>query len=684
MKSTSTAKKRPIEIEDLYELVDVADPQISPNGQWIAHVRVSLDRMKNTYVRNIWLAPTDGGQPIQLSRSGKESEPRWSPDGQWLAFTSSRDDKAQVYLLRVSSPGGEARQLTAMPNGATSPAWSPDSRQIAFLSAMNVDERATENAAQDIDPPRDELAAKHRKERQEFDEKKRLDPRIHTQLPYRTGTAFLDDRFKQVYIFSIDEDSSQEAKKPRRLTDIDADCASPQWTPDGLSILTTHAADSNYDEPWRWQRIFRIDVETGEKSLLSDEATTDLSPYPSPDRAWIAFSNYPYETSSRSNPRLAIMRMDGSQRRDLTLEFDRSIGSYVWSPDSNHIFLSANSDGNTCIYAISVADGTIQPILDAVIEIQNFDVGQDGGIAYSCTTPQRPPELFWQPSPSSASQQLTHYNRAYLEGVAVQETHELRFQSADRSEIQGWYLMPADFEEGKQYPLILAIHGGPHVMWGPSTKTMWHEWQAQAAQGYVVFYCNPRGSDGYGETFRDGIFGAWGTNDMPDQMAGVEAMIDMGFVDRERLVITGGSYGGYMTGWMVGHSKRFKAAVAQRGVYHLMGFYGSCDIPQFVLDEIGVEPWEDVQKLWDQSPVAYAQDITTPLLLIHSENDYRVPISDGELFFALMRRLGKVVKMVRYPRDGHELSRSGEPEHRVSRLEHMMEWFNTYVMDGTS
>lgn len=681
MSSVNKSKQRPISIDDLYELVDIEDPQISPDGKWVAHVRVSLDRVKNDYIRNIWLAPTEGGQPFQLTRSGKDTTPRWSPNGNVLAFSSSRDGKSQVYILPTVSPGGEARPLTTMLNGATNPEWSPDGKQLAFLSPMNITEREDEDNAVSDPPPHDELEIKHRKERREHDEKKRLDPRIHTQIPYREGTAFLDDRFKQLYVIAVDENLSTSESEPRRLTDIDSNCLTPRWTPDGNSILVTHAKESTLDEPWRWQRIYKIDIHSGSKTLLSDEATTDLNPIASPDGNWVAFINYPYETSSRSNPRLTLMTLNGEQRQELTLDFDRSVVNFVWSPKSERIFFSTHYNGDTSIFAVNVSDGAIEPVVIGLLDVQHFDVGNDGSIAYISTTPDSPPELFWQPSVLDESRQLTHYNQDYLEQVIVQPTHEIRFSAPDGTEIQGWYLLPHNFEDGKTYPLILSIHGGPHVMWSPSFRTMWHEWQIQAAAGYVVFYCNPRGSDGYGEAFRDGIFGAWGKNDMPDQIAGIEAMLEMGFVDSERLVITGGSYGGFMTGWMIGHTNRFKAAVAQRGVYHLMGFYGSCDIPQFVLNEIGVEPWDDPQRLWDQSPVAYAKDITTPLLLIHSDNDYRVPISDGELFFALMRRLNKTVKMVRFPRDGHELSRSGEPAHRVSRLEHMQAWFDMYVID---
>jgi dipeptidyl aminopeptidase/acylaminoacyl peptidase len=273
-------------------------------------------------------------------------------------------------------------------------------------------------------------------------------------------------------------------------------------------------------------------------------------------------------------------------------------------------------------------------------------------------------------------------NQEFLSGVFVHERHEIRYTPEGGQEIQGWYILPAHYEAGKTYPLALNIHGGPHVMWGASTQSIWHEMQFQAAQGYVVFYCNPRGAGGYGEAFQMALHAAWGDVAYTDIMAGVEMLIEKGFVDPTRMAITGGSYGGYMTAWIVGHTNRFVSAVSIRGVYNLLSFYGTSDVPLLITNEFDVEPWENPTLLWQHSPLAYAHQIKTPLLVIHSENDFRVPISDGEQLFAYVRRSGGTVQMVRFPRDGHELSRSGEPEHRVSSLTHMIDWFNKYCQPG--
>jgi dipeptidyl aminopeptidase/acylaminoacyl peptidase len=274
---------------------------------------------------------------------------------------------------------------------------------------------------------------------------------------------------------------------------------------------------------------------------------------------------------------------------------------------------------------------------------------------------------------------LTQFNQPLLDQIAFQPLHHLSYKAPDGHGIDGWYLLPPDYEAGKFYPMIVYIHGGPHIMWGPSNPTEGFEWQNMAARGYVTFFCNPRGSGGYGEAFQMAVHGGgWGDLAYGDIMAGVDALIEKGLVDTSRMYVTGGSYGGYMTTWIVSHTDRFKAAVTQRGVYNLLSFFGTSDIPTFILNEFGVLPMDDPTFLWEQSPLAHAHKIKTPLLIMHSENDFRVPISEAEQLFGYLRRVGTATEFVRFPRDGHELTRAGEPEHRVEHLKRILDWFERY------
>ncbi|MBL8156333.1 MAG: S9 family peptidase [Anaerolineae bacterium] len=668
--------KQKITVEDLCRITLVEDPRISPDGAWVAHVQVTVDRLDNGYKRNIWLTRLADGKTLQLTRSGKDTQPRWSPDGQTLAFVSARDDKSQVYLLPITEPGGEARALTALPNGATSPAWSPDGHWMAFLSPMNATERAKEDRREEDHKPADKLDAKQRKERRDQDESQRWDPRPAWRIPYRSGTSFLSDRFNQIYVMPTTEGLDKDQSRPRRLTSADADHEAPQWTPDGQFILTARIGNPQGDEPWRWSNLYRVRVADGSHEQLTDETFSSFNPTASPDGRWIAFVRLPRERLSERMSRLAVMPSAGGEIRDLNLAFDRAVYQYKWSPDGSSLYFTCANAGRLELYRVDPDTGTFSAAASGEIHIETFDVHPQAGLVMNVSTPANPSELYHQPASEPHARPITQINQKFLDSLIVQPIHELRWKTTDGAEIQGWYLLPVDYEAGKTYPLALNIHGGPHIMWGPAMKSMWHEWQLHAARGYVAFFTNPRGSDGYGEAFQMALHSQWGTLATGDILSGVDALLERGFVDPQRIAVTGGSYGGYMTTWLIAHSDRFVAAVAQRGVYNLLSFSGTTDIVSFVQSEFGMDPWEDPMFLWESSPLAHAHKIKTPLLLIHGENDFRVPIAESEQMFTYVRRNGGTVRLLRFPREGHEMTRTGEPEHRIATLTHMLEWFD--------
>jgi dipeptidyl aminopeptidase/acylaminoacyl peptidase len=658
--------------EDFYHIVTVEDPQVSPDGDWIAFVRVSVDRVENTYRRAIWLAPTAGTKP--------DHSPRWSPDGKQLAFVSARGgDKAQIYV--IPADGGEARRLTDTRQGALSPAWSPDGKHIAFTSRANVEEREREDSGVDDGPaqePKDAFEAKQRRETEEHKEDQRFDPRVVRRQPYRAGTDYLDDRRTHIYTIpatAADPGASPGEKKPRRLTDGDIDYSAPVWSPDGASILTTATRDPESDTGWIYQDVFRIPVpdagaSRGKATSLTEPGFSNVTPKPSPDGALIAYLRRPEERIMAQVSRLAVIPSDGGEAKEVAPDFDRGVDDFCWS---------AGDEGDTALYEVPADGGLPFPIVSGRREIVAFDVAQKNGrIGFVACTPEHPPELFTAAPDGGAEKRLTDFNQKLVEEKHVMPLEEIWYPAPDGVEIQGWLMKPAGFDPQRTYPLAVEIHGGPHAMWGPSTLTMWHEWQCLAARGYVVFFCNPRGADGYGYAFRDAIHGQWGEADMPDILAGVDHVVSQGYVDTARMAVTGGSYGGYMTAWIVGHDQRFAAAASQRGVYHLTSFFGTSDIPELIEWEFDAWPWESYERYWKHSPLAYVNEIKTPLLIIHSERDFRAPIPDAEHLFVTLRWLKRDVEFVRYPREGHELSRSGEPRHRVDRLNRILDWFDKY------
>lgn len=665
-------EKRLMTIEDVMNIRYIEDPQISPDGQWIAYVIRTSDEMERSYKRDIYMVSTDGGEPIRLTRSGKNTSPRWSPDSANLAFVSSRDEKGQIYILPIKQPG-EALQLTSNENGASAPAWSPDGENIAYLSRMNADEREKEDSDDNIEPPQDKLEGTHRKERKAEDEKNRFDPRAIERIPFREGTTFNDDRFAQIYVIPTAENGGIKA---RRLTNTDVSYSAPVWSKSGRHIVTTRSWNLGSDEPLRSKNIYLIEFESGIERRIKDEDNRYFDAIPSYDGDWLACMRAP-AYGADNIARLTVMHLEGADAVDLNLEADLTVVSYDWTSDNN-LLVTVQNQGRYELYTLEPQSKTYTLILGEDQSLYNVNLGENGGIAYVSRTASRLDELFYI-APDGQAQQMTHVNTDFMEEIEVLPTHEIRFKNPSGREIHGWYILPPNYEEGKKYPLALNIHGGPRSMWTPSSRSMWHEWQTHAAEGYVVFYCNPRGTDGYGEEHIKSLNSAWGTAAMEDIMAGVDLMIEKGIVDSERMVLSGGSYGGYMTAWIIGQTDRFKAAVSQRGVYNLNSMYGTTDIPSFMSAWWQSEPWEDHTKHWDNSPLKYAPNIKTPTLIIHSENDFRVPIEQAEQLFAWIRRATDTpVKLLRYPREGHELSRSGEPQHRISRLTEMMNWFKQY------
>ncbi len=655
----------PLTPKDFFEIDTVGDAQISPDGGQIACVRLSVDRAENGYRSAIWLSD---GTTIKQFTTGthRDSAPRWSPDGRMLAFVSTREGKPQIFVIPVD--GGEARQLTRMENGAAAPAWSPDGTRIAFNSPVDADERAFEDSG--AAPPDDRDERKAWKEERERERDKLADPRLIARFPYRAGTEFLGDRYPHIYVIGLDE------KKPHRVTDGDRVWGAPVWAGDAAILTTVNRDPAGLGHEFP-SDVVRIPLRAGEivePEVIVSAPGTHTHPRPSPDGAWIAYLTSPEQRISAQNTDIALIPAAGGEPRVLTGALDANINNFKWAADGQSLYFSYGWWGSAGVHRVSL-DGDAAQVIGGARVVTGFDLGGER-LAYTVTAPDIPGDLYLADPDGQNEQRLTEVNAEFLSTRWLSMPEEVRYTRPDGMRVQGWTMLPPGFDPQKKYPLAVEIHGGPHAMWG---NTFWHEFQCLAGAGYVVFFCNPRGSDGYGLAFRDSIHARWGEEDAGDILAGVDGLIKRGIADPERLAITGGSYGGFMTAWIIGHDRRFKAAVGQRGVYNLVSFYGVTDIPLFVEDEFDATPWGDVDALWQHSPLAYVEQIETPLLILHSERDFRVPISDGEQLYAALKRLGREVAFLRYPREGHELSRSGEPEHRVDRITRIIGWFDRHI-----
>ncbi len=689
--------------ESLYDLINLGDVQLSSDGTLAVFVRQTVDAATNGYKRNIWIKDLQSDLPAEPFTSGnKDGSPRFSPDGSRLAFISARGDKAQVYVLQMR--GGEAHSIVAHSNGVGGFEWSPDGKRIAYTASGRADERAREDGgeawsvergASDVAPVgKDPFVAKQEKEKYEHEEQLRFDPRTLRRMPYRTGTSFMEDKWAHIYVSEVPSDFSDDAVAsdkpgtPVRVTDGEDSFDQPSWLRDGSALISAFTREIEGPRWYMYTDVVRIEWAKAAEAptqrtltRLTQPGYSCYSPKVSPDGQWIAYERSLEDRPGHRIQSIALLPADARtadvEPIDLTSALDRSVETVKWHPNSQHIYFTLLKDGNVNLWRVSVSDKKIEPLTALNHDITSFDVDPTGRVVFTAGTAQDPSALYAR-EVDGIVHILYKPNRKFLEAHELGEIERIQYPSDDHV-IEGWVMKPPNYESGTKYSLVVEIHGGPHVQWTPNFPSMFHEWQTLAHQGYIVFFCNPRGADGYGEAFMGANWKDWGPGPTRDVLRGVDELIARGDIDVERMAVTGGSYGGYLTAWIIGHDQRFKAAVSQRGVYNLISMRGTTDIPFFNDFESGFTPWENINSLWEQSPLAHVPNMHTPLLIEHSEQDYRVPMEQAEQLFQALVLLKKPVEFLRWPREGHELSRSGEPRHRVQRLQRMIEWFDRYT-----
>ncbi|MGI6344910.1 MAG: prolyl oligopeptidase family serine peptidase [Bacillota bacterium] len=656
--------KRKVVARDITALRFVSDPALSVDGR-IAYVITESNLEKNGYSSAIWVETPQGERRRftygQRSDGGlvRETSPRWSPDGRKLLFVSNRNGRPQLFAL--DDLGGEAVQLTKMPEGVGEPTWSPDGRYIAFTST----------------DPRDEAAEKD----------KNPDVRHITHLRYKfNGRGFTDTRRRHLYVLDTSDSSV------RQVTKGDFDVSGINWTSDSQQLLFS-ACISPDCELRMIPDIHVIDLTGDNLRRLTAGEGTATNPVCSPDGQWIAFFGHVKGQIGYANTDLWVMPLAGGEAVNLTEAMDRSVGCSVgsdarfgggntkacWSADGQHLIVSI-TDGGTChLYRVNVATRQIEQLTHGDLAITAFHhVAVDGEdrIAYIAGDVTNPGDVYlWQPG---AIKQLTAVNADILAEWQLSVPERVEFQGTDGLPLEGWIMKPVGFEEGKKYPLIMEIHGGPHSTYGYG---FFHEFQMLTSAGYGVLFMNPRGSRGYGEEFTKGVVGDWGGMDYADCMSAVDYAIQLDWVDAERLGVTGGSYGGYMTNWIVTQTDRFKAAVTLRSISNMYTKYGCSDIGWYgnKAGMGGRDLWDSEDFIMSRSPIRYAPQVKTPILIIHSELDFRCPMEQAEQWYVALKRLGKTVEFVRFAGENHELSRSGKPRNRIDRLNFILDWFNRYV-----
>ena len=670
--SVFAADKRPITEKDIFDFVWIGDAQVSPDGSRVAFVRVTVNEKKDRYETELWLMPaTPGATARRLTNGPSDSSPRWSRDGKMLAFLRAPSEgKTQIYLMR--SDGGEPQALTSFARPISSIAWSPAGNTIAFTASTKPE---------DLEKKKD------------GDDEHVSDVRVINQAVYRFNGRGYNDATRHSHVWTI---AASEDAKPKQLTNGEFDEQDVEWAPDGSRIYftATRVREPYYDE--RANALYSVPAAGGETVKVVDAEINVNSYAPSPDGKWIAFSGTPSKPvlSHSQSDLYVVSATPGAAPKNLTSAFDNDVMSGVggdqrapragrgarptWS--GNAVIVTVAEEGRVNLKRVDAATGRVEPWTNGKQDIQSFDMAGGKTVAL-LSTPTMIGDLFLVGA-DGAFTRLTNVNEKLFDEVKLTEPDELWLTSFDGKKIETWVQKPPDFDPAKKYPLILNIHGGPHSAYG---YTFDHEFQWMAAKGYVVVYPNPRGSTSYGEDFANVIQYHYPGDDFKDLMASVDAVIAKGFIDPKKLCVTGGSGGGLLTNWVITQTDRFAAAAAQRDIADWATFWYTADFTLFQPTWFHKAPFEDAEDFRARSPITYIDRVKTPLMLIEGEADYRTPpAAGGEMMFRALKYRHVPTVMVRFPDESHELSRSGKPWHRVERLQHIVGWFDYWVMGKPS
>ncbi len=650
---------RPI---DVFSLEWASDPRISPDGSHVVYVRNYMDIMKDRRRSNFWIVDENGDNHRPLT-TGNENDlsPRWSPDGKRLAYVSAADGSTQLYV-RWMDTGQTAKltNLTSSPNGLS---WSPDGRWLAF--SMSVPESPPPFAEM---PPKPEGAewAKPAK--------------VIRKFTYRAdGAGYLRDGYTQLFV------APAEGGSPRQLTSGAFNHGGrPSWTPDGKALVFS----ANRHEDWEHEplnsEVHEISLADRSIRQLTDRNGPDAAPVVSPDGSRIAYLGFDDRYQGYQVTKLYVMNRDGSDKSVLTGALDRDVQSPVWKADGSGLFFSYDDEGDTKIAFVPM-DGDVQVLAGQLGGTSigrpyaggSFSVSTDGAFAFTYSEPERPADA-GVGRRGSQVKRLTDLNEDLFGHKELGSIETIRFDSShDGRKVQGWIVKPPGFEPGKKYPLILEIHGGPFTNYGGRFSA---EVQLFAAAGYVVLYTNPRGSTSYGEEFGNLIHHAYPSEDYDDLMSGVDAVIARGYVDESNLFVTGGSGGGVLTSWIVGHTDRFRAAVAAKPVVNWYSWALTADMygygwkywfPGF--------PWDHTEHYMKRSPLAYVGNVTTPTMLLTGEEDYRTPMSESEQFYQALKLRKIDAALVRIPGASHGIA--ARPSNLISKVAHILEWFEIYRVE---
>jgi dipeptidyl aminopeptidase/acylaminoacyl peptidase len=662
-----TAEKRAITFKDLISLHRVGEPQISPDGNWIAYSVATPDLEANRSVRDIWVvAAGGGGEARQLTRGGSDTRARWSPDGKKLAFISGRSGTPQIYWIALD--GGEATRLTSISTGADNELWSPDGKTVAFISSVYPDCRDDAcNAARD--------AAK---------EKNKVKARIYEKLLYRHWNEWWDGKRSHLFVAAMDGGGAARDLTPGANYDVPPFSeGAPEaiaFSPDGRELCFT--ANTDKDEALSTNGdLFTVEVSGGsEPKRITTNPGNDWGPAYSRDGKWIAYRAQFLAGYEADRWRLMLFNRATSATATVTEEFDHSVESYEWSPDSQTIYFTAEENGEMILWGVALPPrNEVKGVLAGFNS--EFDLSSDGNtLAIVRTSLTLPAEVFAMDfKKSSTPRQLTHHNDMLLSQLELVPPEAFWFEGADKAKVEGFIIRPPHFDAARKYPALFLIHGGPQGAWTDAWGYRWNQ-QVMAAGGYVVVMVNPRGSTGYGQKFTAEISRDWGGRVYEDLMKGLDAAIaKYPFIDGARVGAAGGSYGGYMIDWIATHTDRFKCLISHAGPYDLVSEYGATEELWFADWEFGGPPWVKPELYRKWAPSEFAAGLgkyKTPSLVVGGELDFRVPYNQDLEFFTALQVQGVPSKLVIFPDEGHWVLK---PQNSELWYGTFLDWLGRYL-----
>ncbi len=702
--SVSFAQKELVKVTDMLKIKTIGSVGLTTNGEKSVFTVTSIDPEDNTkweykYSTQLWVVPTDASSSPRQLTFAKEgaSQPTWSPDGKQIAFVRTADGKPQIFLLSLD--GGEPLQLTKYKYGAFSPRWSVDGKQLLFLSSIPFKDLLTDTTlnpgkelptwdfekpgfvnnqnlkpnASKADPDGNLQEVRSYLDNNEKDKKAKV---INKLQFHEEATTSSDLSLMHVFLIDV-----QPAAVPKQLTRGFNSFFNPQFIAGTNQVLME--ADANeklHPDRTLETQLYIVNLDgSGLRKLLGKNDYSYNSAVVSPSGKQIALLHG--TTGFVTIPSLGIIPVNGTEKDIITIPFDRNKGGITWSEDEKYIWFTAQSNGGATLNRVDIATKKIDQLTDFNSGIGSYAV-KNNKLVFVKTEVTDPFELYAAAADVKNPVRISSFNYDWVKNknLSLPEKHE--FKNEKGLTVEYWVMKPTNYEAGKKYPLLLQIHGGPSAMWGPGESSMWHEFQFWCSKGYGVVYCNPRGSGGYGLSFLKANVNDWGDGPMNDVLNALNKTVAAeGWADSSKLTVTGGSYAGYLIAYIIGHDKRFKAACSQRGVYDLRTFFGEANAWRLVPNYFGGYPWEKktMEILEHESPINYVQNITTPYIIFHGENDLRTGVSQSEQLYKSLKVLGRPVEYVRHPGATHEITRSGNNRQRIDQMLRAWEFFERWI-----